>query len=126
VTGVGRRKGRPLILIVGVCGSGKTTLADGLQRLGYNARSLAQEHSVSPRLWQHRAPDFLIFLDCQLETVRLRKDKAVSWERYREQQQVLGNARENADLVVVTDSFTPDELIAYVERALKERGIGPA
>ena len=32
-------------IIVGVCGSGKTSLAAKLQRLGYDADTIAQEHS---------------------------------------------------------------------------------
>ena len=37
-----------LILIVGTCASGKTTLARGLQAAGFNALAFALEHSYSP------------------------------------------------------------------------------
>jgi predicted ATPase len=119
-------KRRPLIVIVGVCASGKTTLSTGLKERGYNAQSLAQEHSVSPRFWQRRQPDFLVFLDCQFATIKRRKD--VSWgpQRYQQQHAVLSDAREHADLVVVTDNLSPDELISYVYQVLKSRGVYPA
>ncbi len=119
-------KENPLILIVGVCASGKTTLSTGLRERGYNARSLAQEHSVSPRLWQRRSPDFLILLDCQYSTIKRRKK--ISWgiERYNEQKATLANAREHADLIVVTDGFTPEQLINHVEDILNKEGIFPS
>lgn len=126
MAGPEKRKKAPLILIVGVCASGKTTLSNGLQGLGYNARSLAQEHSVSPRFWQRRQPDFLILLDCKLETIKARKDIAWGRKRYLEQQAILQHARAHADLVVTTDGLAPHELISYVDGVLKEHGIYPA
>jgi deoxyadenosine/deoxycytidine kinase len=71
----------PLIVIVGVCASGKTTLARGLRELGYQVRTFAQEHSVSRRLWQRLDPDLLIVLECSYETIRRRK--RISWGRDR-------------------------------------------
>lgn len=114
----------PLIVIVGVCASGKSTLARGLKALGYNVRTFAQEHSVSGRLWQRLDPDFLIFLECSYETIRRRK--RISWgvDRYRRQQALLANARSWADLIVLTDGFSCAELVSYVHKRLRERGIG--
>ncbi|NMB00198.1 MAG: hypothetical protein GX971_01555 [Firmicutes bacterium] len=113
----------PLIVVVGVCASGKTTLTAGLKRLGYNVRSFAQEHSVSGRLWQRLEPDFLIVLNCAYETIRQRK--LISWgmKRYERQQALLANAREHADLIVETDGFSPDQLINTVQARLVELGI---
>ncbi len=115
----------PLVLIVGVCASGKTTLSTGLRKFGYNARSLAQEHSVSPRLWQYRRPDFLILLHCEYSTIKQRKQ--ISWgpNRYEQQLKVLQNARESADLIVYTDDLSPQELVSYVDSQLRARGIYP-
>ena len=115
----------PLVLIVGVCASGKTTLSTGLRELGYNARSLAQEHSASPRLWQYRQPDFLILLDCEYSTIQQRKQIAWGLKRYGKQQEMLQNAREHADMIVHTDSFSPEELVSYVDEQLRARGIYP-
>ncbi len=113
---------QPLILIVGVCAAGKSTLSQGLQALGYNARSFAQEHSVSPYVWQRRKPDFLILLDCEYETVKSRK--LISWgmHKYKAQKTILADAHAHAHLVVKTDKFTPQELIAYVDGVLQEKG----
>ncbi|NLJ80316.1 MAG: hypothetical protein GX335_04760 [Firmicutes bacterium] len=119
-------KNSPLILIVGVCASGKTTLSQGLRELGFNARSFAQEHSVSGRLWRRLKPDVLIVLDCRYETIRRRK--TISWgkERYRQQQALLKNARLHSTLIIKTDQFTPAELIAYVQKELELLGIYPS
>lgn len=113
----------PLIVVVGVCASGKTTLSSGLKQLGYNVRSFAQEHSVSGRMWQRLEPDFLIVLDCAFETIRDRK--VISWgtDRYQGQQDLLANAREHADLFVKTDGFSPEQLVNYVHKRLVELGI---
>ncbi|HHY15155.1 MAG TPA: hypothetical protein GX521_03665, partial [Firmicutes bacterium] len=104
----------PLIVVVGVCASGKTTLFNGLRRLGYRVRSFAQEHSVTATTWKRLEPDFLILLDCRYETVRARKN--ISWgpARFRQQQKKLANARQFADLIIATDDFTPQQLVAYV------------
>lgn len=113
----------PLIVVVGVCSSGKTTLAAGLKSLGYNVRSFAQEHSVSGRLWQRLKPDFLIVLECSYETITTRK--RISWglERYEGQKLLLANAREHADLIVTTDDFTPEYLVEFVHGRLQELGV---
>ena len=115
----------PLILVVGVCASGKTTLRTGLKARGYNARSLAQEHSVSPRLWRRMQPDFLILLDCQFSTIQRRRDVKWGLDRYAQQKESLADAKENADVLVTTDGFTPQELVDHVESILNQNGIYP-
>ena len=89
----------PLILIVGVCASGKTTLGQGLRSLGYKVRTFAQEHSASRRLWQRLDPDYLIVLECSYETVRRRKQVTWGVNRYRRQLWLLAHAKAHADLV---------------------------
>lgn len=118
-------KQKPLIVVVGVCASGKTTLLAGLKELGYNVRSFAQEHSVSATTWKRLRPDFLVLLDCRYETIKSRKD--ISWgpARYRQQQNLLADARSRADLIVETDLFTPEQLIEFVHRKLQNLGINP-
>jgi adenylate kinase family enzyme len=41
-----------LIGLVGVCASGKTTLAKILEEKGYHCRHISQEHSYVPDMWQ--------------------------------------------------------------------------
>ena len=115
----------PLILVVGVCASGKTTLSSGLRELGYHVRSFAQEHSVSGRVWRRFEPDVLIFLNCSYETVKQRKRIYWGTQRYELQQQLLANAREHATIIVQTDGFTPKELVEHVHRQLLELGVTP-
>ena len=64
----------PLIAVVGVCASGKSTLVRGLQARGWNARHVVQEHSYVPDMWQRiTQPDLLICLDASLEIIRQRR-----------------------------------------------------
>ncbi len=104
---------RPLIAVVGVCASGKSTLAAGLREAGWNARQVLQEHSYVPYMWQRITnPDLLICLDCALETTRLRRrdpnfpDWIYDNERHR-----LRHAREHCDLYIATDELTPREIL---------------
>lgn len=116
-------KQMPLIVVVGVCASGKTTLLIGLRELGYRVRSFAQEHSVSSTTWRRLKPDFLILLNCRFKTVQARK--RISWgpARLLEQNTLLADARQSADLIVETDDFTPQQLVTHVHRELQKRGI---
>jgi hypothetical protein len=103
----------PLIAVVGVCAAGKSTLAAGLRAAGWNARQVLQEHSYVPYMWRHITnPDILIYLDCALETTRLRRhdpnfpDWIHANERHR-----LRHAREHCDLYIVTDELTPEQIL---------------
>jgi len=108
---------RPLIAVVGVCASGKTTLAHALCMRGFNARQVSQEHSYVPDMWQRiTRPDLLIYLDATLETVRRRRH-APNWPAWildRELER-LQHARAHCDLYIETDDLTPSEVL---ERAL--------
>jgi len=110
---------KPLILIVGVCASGKTTLSTGLKGLGYNACSFAQEHSVTPFVWRRKEPDFLIYLTCEYSTIKKRKDINWGYAEYLRQIEWLRDAYDHADLVIQTDQFTPEELVNHVDSLLK-------
>ncbi len=124
---MGLQPGRVIIGVVGVCGSGKSTLVKGLRAYGIEIRHIAQEHSYVPAMWQKigRA-DLLIFLDASYpETIRRRR---LNWteEEYREQHRRLQNAREHADLYLFTDPLTEREVLDEVLAFLKNQGIEPA
>lgn len=110
-----------LIVITGICASGKTTLVNGLKELGYNARSVAQEHSHAPRLWSLRNPDFLAVLDCDYETVRKRRPVSYGPDRVDDQRLRLANAREHCDLYLKVDDLTPEEVRERVVREIEKK-----
>lgn len=104
----------PLIAIVGPCKSGKSTLLQGLQESGFNARQVAQEHSFAPSMWQQITdPDLLIFLDCSYESTRQR---GLNWtrEEYEQQRPRLAHARTHADLILSTDTDSPQGILQKV------------
>jgi deoxyadenosine/deoxycytidine kinase len=103
---------KPLIGIVGPCGSGKSTLIAGLERYGYACRHIAQEHSYVQAMWQIISrPDLLIYLDASfpVSTTRRRLD----WQEkdYREQMRRLAHARAHANLFIDTDSLDPNQVL---------------
>ena len=108
-------------VIVGVCGSGKTSLASKLQHLGYDADTIAQEHSEVPTLFRHNAPDIVIYLDATLQSIRKRRD--IDWgenvlvvERAR-----LAMARAACDLYIRTDDLNEDQVFRRARRFLEKR-----
>lgn len=105
---------RPLIAVVGVCASGKSTLVAGLRAHGFNARQVLQEHSYVPYMWQRITnPDLLIYLDCSIETTRARRhDREFEAWILEEERRRLQHAREHCHLYIPTDSLTPDEILA--------------
>jgi hypothetical protein len=113
------------IKVVGPCASGKTVLAAGLRRLGYDARSAAQDHSFVPDMWQRlNPPDILIYLDVTLETARHRGRIDLGWNQKHldEQHHRLRHARAHCDLYLVTDNLTEEEVLAQVQRFLQKVG----
>lgn len=109
-----------LIVVAGVCGSGKSTLAKGLQNHGYQAHTVAQEHSYAPAMWQMKSPEFLIFLDCSLDAVRLRRK--IQWDeaRLQEQRYRLRHAREHCGLFIDTENLSIQEVLDTALDFLKE------
>jgi hypothetical protein len=113
----GPRRPDTRIVIVGVCGSGKSELARRLHAAGYpTARQIAQEHSYVPDMWQRLSrPDVLIYLDAEAATINRRQgrsdwtDAAVAQQRWR-----LAHARQAAAVYLATDGLTPDEVAARV------------
>jgi len=101
--------------LVGVCGSGKTTLTNGLKPFGFNVRQIAQEHSYVPDMWQRLAnPDVLIFLEASYPITTQRKSFKWSQKNYNQQLQRLEHANLHADLHVNTDYLTPEEVLTLV------------
>jgi hypothetical protein len=106
----------PLVGVVGVCGSGKSTLIAGLVERGYTCRHIAQEHSYVPRMWKVITnPDFLIYLSASFGVCTARR--RLNWNQadYDEQLRRLAHARQHADLSIDTDTHTPAQVL---ERAL--------
>ena len=94
-------------VIVGPCGSGKTTLFEGIQ--GYDVLEFNQEHCFFIKAWKKKNADILIYLDATPETCFERKNLS---PRERERQaDSLSHARENCDLYVSTDNLTIDEVL---------------
>jgi cytidylate kinase len=110
-----------LIGIVGVCGSGKSTLIAGLEARGYHCRHIAQEHSYVQAMWQIITnPDLLIYLHTSFENSTTRRKLNWTVQDYEEQLRRLGHARQNANFVIDTDSLTPEEVLAKALGHLRE------
>src|SRR5215213_8630579 len=71
---------KPLIGVVGPCGSGKSTLIAGLEKYGYVCRHIAQEHSYVQAMWQIiTKPDILIFLHASFPVSTARRK--LNWQQ---------------------------------------------
>jgi cytidylate kinase len=106
----------PLVAVVGVCASGKSSLAANLRARGWNARQVLQEHSYVPDMWRRITdPDILIYLDARLETMRQRRRDPEFPEWLLEQERLrLRHARQHCDIYLATDDLTLDAVLAQV------------
>lgn len=112
---------RPLIGVVGPCGSGKSTLIAGLERSGYRCRHIAQEHSYVPAMWQILSrPDILIYLDASFPVSTARR--SLDWQQKDHQEQLrrLAHARQHAHLYIDTDTLTPQQVLEQALDYLQE------
>ena len=112
---------RPLIGIVGPCGSGKSTLISGLEKHGYRCRHIAQEHSYVKHMWRVITnPDILIFLECSFENSTTRRK--LNWRPadHEEQQSRLSHAHAHANLIIDTNIFDSENVLALALQYLKE------
>ena len=113
---------RPLIGVVGPCGSGKSTLIAQLEPRGYPCRHIAQEHSYVKHMWQViTKPDILIFLESSFENSTNRRKLNWAPADYEEQQRRLSHARTHADLIINTNILNPENVLAQALIFLKER-----
>jgi thymidylate kinase len=104
-----------VIGVVGPCAAGKTTLIQGLKRLGYLGKHIAQEHSYVPNMWQRITnPDILIYLDVSYRLTLQRRKLDWTIAEYQEEIFRLRHARENAHLYVNTDDLSPEEVLRVV------------
>ena len=101
-----------LIGVVGPCTAGKSTLVTALRQHGYRVRHIAQEHSYVQDMWQRiTRPEILIYLAVSYEKASIRKKLNWTMAEYEIQLSRLQHAREHAEIIIDTDSLTPDELI---------------
>ena len=101
-----------LVGIVGPCGSGKSTLTEGLKKNGYACRHIAQEHSYVQAMWQIITnPGVLIYLNASFVTSTARAKLNWLEKDYTEQLRRLAHAREHANLLIETDSLTPEDVL---------------
>lgn len=114
------KREKPLIGIVGVCASGKTTLVSKLTTLGYSCRHIAQEHSYVKNMWKRITdPDILVYLEVSfIETIKRRN---LNWTQaeFEEQLNRLSDAIENADIYIKTDPLSPDEVLKEVSTKIQ-------
>ena len=103
------------VVLVGVCGSGKTALAGGLRDLGYEVRECGQEHSQVPYMWQVMSrPDVLIYLDASEEVIKRRGQRHYVEGCVEEQRRRLAHARAHCDLYLMTDDLTESQVLELV------------
>lgn len=115
----------PLIKVVGISASGKSTLVKALRRHGYNTRPVSQEHSNIADLWQQfDQPTILIYLDVDLETQRSRRPD-VTWDKswLREENNRLDHARGHAELKINTAGLPSETVLQIALTFLKNEGI---
>ena len=112
------------VVVVGVCASGKSELVRRLATRGIDAHAVAQEHSHVPELWRHQGdPDLLVYLQASTRAVRRRGRRNLDATALAEQRRRLAHARANAHLSVQTDHVSPDEIEAFVLRAILARSM---
>ncbi|MBX3015218.1 MAG: hypothetical protein KF832_27110 [Caldilineaceae bacterium] len=115
----------PLIKVVGVSASGKSTLVTRLRQNGYHARPVSQEHSSVADLWQQfDKPHYLIYLDADLATQEQRRpDVTWSADYLQTERNRLAHAREHADLKIDTSTLTPAMIAQLVLAFLQQQRV---
>lgn len=115
------------IVIVGACGTGKSSLVQLLQAHGYAARVVAQEHSAIPKLWAHGGqPMALIMLDASPDTITTRRQNTFPQWLYDQQRLRLRSAQAHATLYLRTDQLDLDDVQQRVMAHLLQLQIVPS
>ena len=112
---------RPLLGVVGPCGSGKSTLIAGLEQHGYSCRHIAQEHSYVQSMWQVISkPGILIYLGASFPVSTARRK--LNWQEkdHAEQLRRLDHAREHAHIFIDTDDLTPAQVLQKALDSIKD------
>jgi thymidylate kinase len=95
-------------------------LRKGLEINGFQAHHIAQEHSYSPTMWQQIVnPDILVYLDVSYQKTLERSDMNWSEKEYQIQQKRLAHAREHADVYILTDDLSEQEVLIETLAYLK-------
>ncbi len=102
------------VVVVGVCSSGKSTLVRALRDRGYHARSVSQEHSYVPHLWERSNPDVLVYLDAGVHTIRGRGRTRWRQSLLDEEHRRLQHARDHCHLYIPTDGLSPKDVASRV------------
>ncbi len=102
------------VVLVGVCASGKSTIAVLLSHFGIAGRSVAQEHSQCPTLFLRHAPPIVVVLTASLSTVRKRRRMQWTAQQYDRQWRRLAVARSRAHLIVRTDLLDAHEVAQQI------------
>jgi len=111
-----------LIGVVGACAAGKSSLVSALRIHGYRVKTIAQEHSYAPSMWQKITnPDILIFLEVSYPLTITRRKLDWTQAEYDTQLLRLSHARDHADLVVQTDQLTLQQVLEAVLEFLSRR-----
>ena len=109
------------VVVVGVCGSGKTELVRRLRAAGFAARVVAQEHSIIRDLWRHQGvPDALVYLAASPESVARRGRGIVGPAMLAIQEARLAEAHAAATVAVDTDALTAAEVAEVVIGRLRD------
>ncbi len=120
-----RQRPLPVIKVVGVSASGKSTLVARLRAEGYDARAVSQEHAHVPDLWRRfDLAHALIYLDVSLEAQQARRPE-IPWSEAARADELerLADARAHADLVINSTSLAPEAVAALVLAWLRRRGL---
>jgi len=108
-----------IIGVVGPCAAGKTTLINGLRSEGYKGKHIAQEHSYVKDMWIRIAnPDILIYLDVSYEQTLLRRKLNWTKDEYCKQVYRLRHSKANADILIDSDSYSPEQVLRRVMHCL--------
>jgi GTPase SAR1 family protein len=114
------------VVVVGPCASGKSTLVEGLRRLGFEATVCGQEHSEIPTLWRRADPDVVVALEVDLPTVRRRRGEEWPEWLYLLQRRRLRQAAAAADVSVDTSVLDEDAVLQRVAAQLRRDPPRPA